>query len=313
MSSAAAPPLLQWIEPLNDLARLRILRVLDTCELGVGELASVLQLPQSTVSRHLKRLLEAGWIARRSVGTAALYRLATTSLDDTARTLWDLAAASLVNMPVCAEDDHRAEEVIARRHVDSRRFFGDLGGEWTDLRERLFGEAVAIHPLLALCDPGWIVGDLGCGTGQTAAQLAHWVKRVEAIDRESAMLKAARKRLTGVDNVGIHKADILDLPFEDDSLDAAIVSLVLHHLESPADALREISRITSGPILVVDMMSHDRTSYRDTMGHLHLGFEEDEVQALARQAGVTMQRYSPLPPDPSASGPSLFVARLLAQ
>ena len=312
MSSAPAPPLLQWIEPLNDLARLRILRILDSHELGVGELASVLQLPQSTVSRHLKRLLDAGWIVRRSVGTAALYRLAKSSFDQAASTLWELAVGALTDMPVCTEDDHRAREVIARRRVDTRSFFGDLGSEWTDLRQRLFGETLNTRPLLALLDPNWIVADLGCGTGQTAAELARWVQRVEAVDREEAMLEATRKRLEGLVNVGVHLADICNLPFEDDSMDATVISLILHHLESPIEAIREAGRITSGPILVVDMMGHDRTSYRDSMGHLHLGFPEDELTSIASEAGLTLNGYVPLPPDPAASGPPLFAARLMS-
>ena len=311
MTSAPPPPLLQWIEPLNDLARLRILRVLDAHELGVGELASVLQLPQSTVSRHLKRLLDAGWIIRRSVGTAALYRLATSSLDQAAKTLWELAIKALADMSVCDEDDHRAREVIARRRVDTRQFFGDLGSEWTDLRDKLFGESLNVRPLLGLLDPNWIVADLGCGTGQTAAELSRWIKRVEAVDREEAMLEATRIRLEGLGNVGVHRADICNLPFEDNSVDATIMSLVLHHLESPTDALREAGRMTSGPILVLDMMGHDRTSYRDTMGHLHLGFPEDAIQAIAKEAGLHLHGYVPLPPDPSASGPPLFAARLM--
>ena len=311
MSRTAPPPLLQWIEPLNDLARLRVLRVLATCELGVGELASVLQLPQSTVSRHLKRLLEAGWIVRRTQGTAALYQMATVTLDETARTLWQLASASLEGLPSSNEDDHRAREVIARRHVDSRRFFGDIGGEWTELRQSLFGQVIGLQPILGLLDPDWTVGDLGCGTGQLAAELATWVHRVEAIDREAAMLKAARKRLSDIDNVGLHKADVGELPFDDGVLDASILSLILHHLDSPGMALKEAGRITRGPILVIDMMSHERTDYRDTMGHLHLGFTAEELETLADGAGLMMQRYIALSPDPEASGPPLFVARLV--
>ncbi|MAT80023.1 MAG: ArsR family transcriptional regulator [Phycisphaerae bacterium] len=310
MSSASAPPLLQWIEPLNDLARLRILRVLDSHELGVGELASVLQLPQSTVSRHLKRLLDAGWIVRRSVGTAAMYRLATISLDAAATTLWELADRSLADMAVCKEDDHRVREVISRRRIDSRQFFGDLGSEWAELRQKLFGDLLNIRPLLGLLEPSWTVADLGCGTGQTAAELARWFKRVEAVDREEAMLEATRKRLEAIGNIGVHRGDICNLPFEDNSMDASILSLVLHHMENPADALREAGRITSGPILVLDMVGHDRTAYRDTMGHLHLGFPEDSMVDLAAKANLELTRYVQMPPDPEATGPPLFVARI---
>ncbi|MBG83658.1 MAG: ArsR family transcriptional regulator [Phycisphaerae bacterium] len=311
MNTTSPLPLLQWIEPLNDLARLRILRTLEANELGVGELAAVLQLPQSTVSRHLKRLLEAGWIVRRSVGTSALYRLASATLDDSARTLWSLAESAISEIPACLEDEQRVQEVISRRHVDSRRFFGDLGGEWTDLRETLFGQSLNMRPLLAFLDSDWTVADLGCGTGQMAGELANWVRRVEAVDREEAMLEAARKRLLGVDNIGFHRADACQLPFDDDYFDATILSLILHHLEDPSMALREASRITAGPIMVLDMMSHDRKDYRDTMGHLHLGFSNDDLEAIAKTSGLHVQKYVPLPPDPASSGPPVFVARLI--
>jgi ArsR family transcriptional regulator len=111
--------------------------------------------------------------------------------------------------------------------------------------------------------------------------------------------------------VGLHKADVGELPFDDGALDASILSLILHHLDSPGIALNEAGRITSGPILVIDMMSHERTDYRDTMGHLHLGFTAEELETLADGAGLMMQRYIALSPDPEASGPPLFVARLV--
>ena len=53
----------QWMGPLLGLAdstRLRLLRLLEGHELGVAELCEVLQMPQSTVSRHLKLLSDQG-------------------------------------------------------------------------------------------------------------------------------------------------------------------------------------------------------------------------------------------------------------
>jgi DNA-binding transcriptional ArsR family regulator len=53
---------------LADATRGRILLLLEGTELTVGELCSVLQLPQSTVSRHLKILSDEGWIVARDSG-----------------------------------------------------------------------------------------------------------------------------------------------------------------------------------------------------------------------------------------------------
>ena len=49
---------------LADTTRSRILLLLDRHELTVSELCGIMQLPQSTVSRHLKALADSGWIAR---------------------------------------------------------------------------------------------------------------------------------------------------------------------------------------------------------------------------------------------------------
>ena len=52
----------------NDVVAL----LLDQHELTVSEICAVLQLPQSTVSRHLKTLSDAGWVTSRRDGTRAV-------------------------------------------------------------------------------------------------------------------------------------------------------------------------------------------------------------------------------------------------
>lgn len=314
MTSSEPPrPLLHWLDPLTDAARIRLLYLLDSQELSVGELASVLQLPQSTVSRHLKRLFDSGWIVRRSEGTAAMYRRASSNLDVTARQLWDLAQRDCANDAQCLEDAHRACEVIAQRRVDSRRFFGQVGGEWTELRKELFGDVLSAEGLLGLLDPEWVVADLGCGTGMTAAILAPWVHALEAVDREPAMLDAARRRLDGIENVTFHECDLSALSLSDASVDAAMLSLVLHHVPEPQAVIGEAARILKpgGRLMVLDMVEHDRESYRDTMGHLHFGFSEATVSGWADACGLRQVRLQRLRPSPEATGPSLFAATLV--
>ena len=58
-------PLIARLASLADPARLRLLALLESQELQVSELADILQMPQSTVSRHLKLLGEEGWIVAR--------------------------------------------------------------------------------------------------------------------------------------------------------------------------------------------------------------------------------------------------------
>src|SRR5579871_4205463 len=90
MNAAAAKPdrLLACIGSLADGTRLRLLRLLERHELGVVELCDVLQLPQSTVSRHLKVLGDQRWVRSRRQGTTHLYHMRLDELELPARKLW---------------------------------------------------------------------------------------------------------------------------------------------------------------------------------------------------------------------------------
>jgi len=306
--------LIDWLSALGDVNRLRILRALEVEELSVGELSRIVQLPQSTVSRHLKMLLEARLVAKRSLGTASMYRLHADGIAPAATALWQTAREELARSRPFDAERARLAEVIAARHMDSRDFFGRLGGEWDRLRRELFGESFTSQSLLALIDPEWIIADLGCGTGEIAESLAPMVRRVIAVDREPSMLAAARKRLARYRNIDFREGDLLRLPLKRGEADAAVASLVMHHLDDPALAVVEIARVlrasAGGVLVIIDMVSHNREEYRHSMGHKHLGFSEGDVRAWARRAGFTSPRYLPLRPDTSAKGPGLFVASL---
>jgi len=64
------------LKALNDETRLRILALLMPGELCVCDLMAVMQMPQSTVSRHLAVLKNAGWVTDRRQGLWMYYRLA---------------------------------------------------------------------------------------------------------------------------------------------------------------------------------------------------------------------------------------------
>ena len=55
-----APAILDHLSALSDPTRSRILLLLDRHELTVSELCAIMQLPQSTMSRHLKALADSG-------------------------------------------------------------------------------------------------------------------------------------------------------------------------------------------------------------------------------------------------------------
>lgn len=297
---------------LADPVRARLLRLLTREELAVGEIAKVVQLPQSTVSRHLKVLADAGWVSRRTEGTASLFVAHAAELAPPHRALWEAVEAHLTPDASQEEDDRRLTAVLSERRLDSQAYFGRLAGSWDDVRTSLFGTAFTPYALLGLLRPDWVVADLGCGTGNGSECLAPYVDRVIAIDASLPMLDAARKRLSGRPNVEFRAGNLEALPLADASVDAAVCMLVLHHLAEPAAAMRELSRVLrpdrGGVALVVDMLPHTREDYRRSMGHRHLGFSREAVEGLFRGAGLARPRILDLPGDPEGKGPGLFVA-----
>ena len=295
---------------LADATRSRMLLVLERHELTVTELCAVLQLPQSTVSRHLKTLLDAEWVSSRRDGTSRYYTLALDDRGPATRRLWALLREQVSQTPGADQDARRLRGVLGRRQTKSQEFFASAAGQWDRLREDLFGRASYLHALPGLLDPDWTVGDLGCGTGQVAAALAPFVKSVIAVDRSAEMLVAARERARDLANVDVRRGELEALPIQDATLDAATLLLVLHHLPDPAQVLSEAARVLKpgGRLLISDMLPHDRETYRQQMGHVWLGFSEDALHRLLGHAGFGHIRVASLPADPDAKGPSLFVA-----
>jgi ArsR family transcriptional regulator len=307
---AATPAMLAWMTSLADATRARILRLIERHELSVADLCGVLQLPQSTVSRHLKVLADDGWVAARPEGTSRLYRMTLDALEPAARRLWGLLREQTARTAVAAQDDRRLGSILAERQSRSQAFFSSAAGQWDRLRREMFGERFDLLAIGGLLDERWVLGDLGCGTGQIAEALAPFVARVIAVDRSRAMLKAAKKRLAEVENVEVRQGELETLPIDERTLDAATLCLVLHHVPEPPAVLGEAVRVLrpGGRLLVIDMLEHDRREYQQQMGHAWLGFAPEQMASWLEAAGCADVRVRPIPPAPQVTGPALFAA-----
>ena len=308
MNKAASTSLVDRLSALGEPVRLRLLRLLEKEELSVGELAKIVQLPQSTVSRHLKVLSDGGWVVSRSEGTSTLLRLVRDDLEEAHRALWHTVREQMGGGPELEEDARRLTGVLNERRGDTQAFFGRVAGQWDGVRQELFGDRATVQSLLALLPESWTVADIGCGTGNAAEVLAPLVSKVVAIDQSDAMLSAAKKRLKGVENVEFLRGDVEKLPLKDASVDAAVCVLVLHHIEDPTVACREMARVLKpgGVCLIVDMVEHDRVQYKHAMGHRWMGFGVPELVRLLGAAGLADVRICVLPAAAEAKGPGLF-------
>ena len=100
-----------YFRTLSETTRLRILNVLGTGELSVGEIAQEVQSSVANVSRHLAQMAQYGLVARDSRGNAVYYRIA----DPTVHELCDLVCGSLVRRFDQVANDHAAFRATAPR------------------------------------------------------------------------------------------------------------------------------------------------------------------------------------------------------
>jgi ubiquinone/menaquinone biosynthesis C-methylase UbiE len=104
--------------------------------------------------------------------------------------------------------------------------------------------------------------DVPCGFGRHAVPLARAGYRVVGVDRSEALLAEARRRSEDDARPRLVRADYRELPFADESFDAAInlfTSLGYLGDEEDTHVLAEIARVLRpGARLVVETMHRDR-------------------------------------------------------
>ena len=99
-----------------------------------------------------------------------------------------------------------------------------------------------------------IIVDVGCGNGMYLAELARrgCAGRVLGVDLSFGMLAAARDRVPGA-AVALASADATALPLRDSVAGLVLAPHMLYHVPDPADALRELRRVTrpGGRVVIV--------------------------------------------------------------
>src|SRR5438045_1890816 len=104
MAAAPRTTVLDRLSVLADPTRSRILLLLDRHELTVGELCTIMQLPQSTVSRHLKLLADDAWLVARGDGTSRFYKMLSSRLDHETKALWSVVRAQMSSSSGATQD-----------------------------------------------------------------------------------------------------------------------------------------------------------------------------------------------------------------
>lgn len=120
--------------------------------------------------------------------------------------------------------------------------------------------------------------ECACGTGLITAAVAGKCRKLVATDYSEGMLKQTRKKCGSFSNVEIRSADILKLPFPDESFDVVIAANVIHLLDNPYKALSELDRVCrpGGKLIIPTYVNKEKAKGFDkTIDKAGANFRQD--------------------------------------
>lgn len=150
-----------------------------------------------------------------------------------------------------------------------------------DVAEALNGDVYRemVDDTVRLVPHGAKVLDCAAGTGELSLAAARKAERVVCTDCSGEMLKVARKKAKKrrFVNIEFERANIFHLDYADGTFDIVIAGNVLHLLENPGNAVRELARVTKsgGKILLPTFMTRDKAAISEVLlkAYRRLGFE----------------------------------------
>lgn len=289
------------IRALDDTTRLRIMRLLASMELAVGEVAQVLGQSQPRVSRHIRILCDSGLAERRKEGAWVFLRSSVNETSENpiaagiARLLLVAEQEDIAFGRKCTEDRQHLDAIRASRESHALDWFSRHADEWDNLRSLHIAdgpvEAALIEMLLELASEGSLgqLLDVGTGTGRIAEVLGPHSGHIVAFDKSPDMLRIARARLQNLpaNKVELVQGDFAQLPFAARRFDTVLLHQVLHYAQAPEAVLAGAARVTApgGRVAIVDFAAHDREDLRQTHAHARLGFSDAQIEAMLVESG----------------------------
>ncbi len=282
--------LLNALRAAGETTRLRLLALLSRNELTVSELTWILGQSQPRVSRHLKLLSEAHLVDRIQEGAWAFYRLA--DRGPASEVLSALMALLPEDDADLLRDRQRLEAVKKERSEAAAAYFRDIAESWDRIRDLYVAESDVEQAMLAAAGdrPIDTLLDLGTGTGRILQVFSDRIARGLGIDSSREMLSVARANLTkqSLNHCRVRHGDIYNLPVPAGSMDVVTIHHVLHFLDDPATAIVQAAQALRprGKLLIVDFAPHQLEMLRRDYAHRRLGFDDAEVAAWCRAAGL---------------------------
>lgn len=293
--------ILTALRAAGEQTRLRLLAILAQGELTVKELTQVLEQSQPRISRHLKLLTESGLVVRYPEESWVFYRLADSPpVAHLGKCLIDFLPD---NDSTLKGDRARLKQVRAKRAKRAQNYFSANAANWDSLRALHIADTDIENKMMQVVGRKQfeLLVDLGTGTGRMLEVFGGRAKRAIGFDINANMLALARANLdkAHLPHCQVRLADVTNLPLPSGFADFVIMHQLLHFLENPNLAIREAARLLTqnGLLLIVDFAPHNMEALREAHAHRRLGFTDDEILSMLKEAGLTPSatQYLPAP------------------
>lgn len=161
-----------------------------------------------------------------------------------------------LNDPVLVGEEYASEERLLGRR-DAFRY-----ADGPDARQLAVEAVLEVAPRRVL--------EVGCGPGEAAERIAAAGAEVEALDVSARMVELTRAR-----GISARVGDVQELPFEDESFDAALAGWMLYHVPDVDRGLAELARVLrpGGRLVAVTNRRAHLQELRDLLG----GVERPDV------------------------------------
>jgi len=177
-----------------------------------------------------------------------------------------------------------------------KKYFRKVAPAWNEVRKGFYDERLR-DAIIKGADikEGDTVLDVACGTGFLTIMAARTVGeagRVICVDLSEEMLQEARESLTKeglIHIVELRIGDMLSLPLENNSMDAVICNMGLHHSFDPQLAIKEMVRVLKpkGRLIISDLEEHAEEWLRKEMADIWLGFSLQRIRQMFKKAGLS--------------------------
>ena len=279
-------PLVTQLKAAAEPTRLRLLTVCAAAELTVTELTRILGQSQPRVSRHLRKLCDAGLLLRFREAHFVYYRVPAAGQPRR------LVASLLAGLSRKDETVRRDLDALARVQTErAERARAVMAQQSGDARDDTLSDGRIADAILALTDLAAIgdLLDIGTGTGRILELFGPHARSAVGVDISADMLLVARSTVqaAGLNSVMVRHGDMYRLPYPDDTFDTVTVDHVLAEAERPDRVLAEAGRIlrAGGQMIVVDLVDRESDSR----------FPDGEpLRRWADDAGLSMSDFTRL-------------------